>query len=245
MDSPGYILLSRMTAQLRAQAVTAHNLANAETPGFRQSRPVFAAHVEAQGSGVAPQQRRAAFAWDRATWRDAQPGPVTRTGNPLDVAISGEGFFVVETPRGDRYTRAGRFALGPDGRIVDAQGHPVLGDQGRPLAVSPGDTRLEVMGDGTLRSENGVIGRFRVVRFEDGQALRAEGDRLLAAGAEPLPVERPAVVQGAVEGSNVQPILEMTRMMGELREFQMAAQFAEREAERQQSAIDRILRRRN
>lgn len=247
MDSPSYIILSRLSAQMRAGDLAAHNLANAETPGFRASRPVFAEVVTRQGRIAGPQAASEVdYTWDRASWRDVAAGPITTTGNPFDVAISGEGYFVVETPRGERYTRAGRFALGQDGRLVDQQGNPVLNANSQPIAIAPNDTRIEIQGDGTIRSENGVLGRLRVVRFGNEQALRAEGDRHFdAAGETPEEIARPAVVQGAVEGSNVQSVLEMTRMMAELREFQMASQFLDREGDRQQSAIDRLLRRRN
>jgi len=246
MDSPSYIILSRLTSQLRASQVTAHNLANADTPGFRAARPVFAEHVARQGRVAGPHAgREVGYAWDRATWRDTDPGSVNSTGNPLDVAITGEGYFSVETPRGERYTRAGRFAMGADGRLVDHHGHAVLNANGQPIAIAPNDTQIQISGDGTIRSENGVLGRIRLVRFENEQALRAEGDRLFEAGGQdPQEVAQPRMVQGALEGSNVVSVLEMTRMMAELREFQMATQFLERESERQQSAVDRLLRRR-
>lgn len=245
MDSPGYVVLSRLAAQLRATEVLAHNMANADTPGFQASRTVFAAHVERQREVAQPASARAvAYAEDRATWRDLREGPVQQTGNPLDVAITGDGFLAVETPRGERYTRAGRLTVGPGGRLVDVGGHPVLDRAGNPIAVAPNDTRLTISGDGTVQSENGPLGRLRVVRFADAQALRAEGERLFAADAPPEAVERPALVQGALEGSNVNAVLEMTRLTAELREFQFAAQFAEKEGERLQTAVERILRRR-
>lgn len=247
MDSPSYIILSRLSAQMRATDLYAHNLANAETPGFRANRPVFAEVVTRQGRVAGPQSAgEVDYTWDRASWRDTTPGAITTTGNPFDIAISGEGYFVVETPQGERYMRAGRFALGQDGRLVDQQGNAVLNANSQPIAIAPNDTRIEVQGDGTIRSENGVLGRLRVVRFDNEQALRAEGNRNFdAAGETPEEIARPAVVQGAVEGSNVQSIVEMTRMMAELRDFQMASQFLDREGDRQQSAIDRLLRRRN
>jgi len=244
MDSPGYIVLSRLSAQQRTAAVTAHNLANADTPGFRASRPLFAEFLESQGRAVERQQRPAAYVWDRATWRSNDPGSIQQTGNRFDFAIEGEGYFVVETPRGERYTRAGRFAPGQDGRVLDAEGNALLGANGRPIVLAATDTRIEVMGDGTVRSENGVLGRIRVVRFADEQKLRAEGARLLAADDAAEDVPRPRIVQGAVEGSNVEAVVEMTRMMEELREFQMATQFLEREGERIAAAVDRLLRRR-
>jgi len=245
MDTPGYVILSRLGAQLRATQVLANNLANAETPGFQAARAVFAQHLQAQRGGGGGAGGSVAYALDRATWRDTAPGPLSTTGNPLDVAIRGEGFFAVETPAGERFTRAGRFTLDGTGRSTDMEGNPVLHARGTPLVAAPNDTRIEIQGDGTIRSENGVIGRLRVVRFEDEQRLRAEGDRLFASDDAALPVERPNLVQGAVEGSNVHPVLEITTMTAELREFQFATQFAEREGERLQTAVERILRRRS
>ncbi|WP_376091960.1 flagellar hook-basal body complex protein [Roseomonas sp. CCTCC AB2023176] len=247
MDNPGYIALSRLVAQNRATAVLAHNMANAETPGFRASRPVFAEHLDRQRNAEAPRGGRDLhMAWDRATWRDATPGAVQTTGNPLDIAISGEGFFAVETPRGERFTRAGRFSLGPEGTVVDTEGNTLLDTRGNPLRVAAGDTRLTVRGDGTLSSENGEIGRIRVVRFGDPQRLVAEGDRVFAApGQAAEAIERPALVQGALEGSNVRPVLEMTRLTAELRDFQFVAQMVEREGERIGAAVERILRKRS
>jgi flagellar basal-body rod protein FlgF len=245
MDSPGYILLSRLALQNRATQVLANNIANADTPGFRGQHPLFTAFLSRSRDAAPPGAPDVAYVQDRATWRERRPGPVQSTGNPLDIALGPERYLAVETTRGERYTRAGRLTLTGDGRITDIEGHPVLGENGTPLAVAPGDTRIEVLGDGTVRSENGNIGRLRVVRFERPERLRAEGDRLFdAAGEEPRGVEQPGIVQGAFEGSNVSPVVEITRLTAELREFQLAVQFADREGERIQTAIERILRRR-
>jgi flagellar basal-body rod protein FlgF len=246
MDSPGYVVLSRLAAQMRATEVVANNIANADTPGFRAERPVFAQHLERHrlGAGAGPGDRHIAYALDRATWRDMAPGAVSTTGNPLDIAIRGEGFFAVETPRGERYTRAGRFLIDGERRLADADGNLVLDARGTPIQVAANDARIEIQGDGTVRSENGVLGRLRVVRFDAPQAMRPEGARLYASDAAPEAMDRPNLVQGAVEGSNVNPIGEITRMTAELREFQFATQMAEREGERLSTAVERILRRR-
>jgi flagellar basal-body rod protein FlgF len=248
MDMPGYIVLSRLAAQRRATDVLATNIANAATPGFKASQPVFAQEMVRQQGAAAPAggAQGVAFTVDRSTWRDFSPGNLQHTGNPLDMAISGEGFFAVETPRGERFTRAGHFTLGADSRIVDSQGNPVMGEGGQPLTLPPGDARIQVRGDGTVVSESGPIGRLRVVRFDAPQRLVAEGDRLLAApeDLDPQPVERPAVVQGAVEESNVRPVTEIARLTAGLREFQFASQFLEKEADRTGSVFERILRRR-
>jgi len=245
MDSPGYIILSRLSAQLRATQVLANNIANADTPGFRAERAIFAPYPEFQRDVAGGRgNREVAYALDRATWRDTAQGPISVTGNPLDLAIRGDGFFAVETPRGERYTRAGRFSLDNARRLTDAEGNAVLDARGTPIVFAANDTRIEIQGDGTIRSENGVVGRLRVVRFEDPQRMQAEGARLYASEDPPEPVERPSLMQGAIEGSNVSAIQEMVQLTTELREFQFAAQFAEREGERLQTAVERILHRR-
>lgn len=248
MDSPGYIVLSRLIAAQRATAVTAHNIANADTPGFRGSRPVFGTVLERQMGAETPRGGRdLAFAQDRATWRDGNAGALQRTGNPFDLAISDPGgFFVVQTQGGERFTRAGRFTLDQEGRVVDPEGRAVLGAGGQPVQLPPGATRIEVRGDGSVATQDGVVGQLRVVRFGDPQRLQAEGDRNFTAPEDmpPEPVERPGVVQGAVEGSNVRPVIELTRLTDDMRHFQMVTQMAEREGERLGSAVERILRRR-
>ncbi|MFM7691666.1 MAG: flagellar hook-basal body complex protein, partial [Alphaproteobacteria bacterium] len=183
---------------------------------------------------------------DRATWRDMTPGPLQTTGNPLDVAIDGEGFFVVETPKGERYTRAGRFSIGANGSLVDQEGNTVLDSRDRPITFSAQDTQIEITKTGVIQSENGPIATLQLVRFENPQKLMAEGNRLFDAKNEaPLPMERPKVVQRALEGSNISPILEMTRLTAEMREFQYASMFSEREGERITNSVERIMRRRS
>jgi flagellar basal-body rod protein FlgF len=247
MDSPGYILLSRLSLQERSTQALAHNIANADTPGFRAMRPIFGqVMVSLRGAGGKPGDSSMSFPQDRATWRDMSQGSLQTTGNPLDVAINGEGFFVVETPQGERYTRAGRFSIAANGRLVDQEGNTVLDRRNRPIAFSAQDTQIEITANGTIQSENGEIGRLQLVRFEKPQNLMAEGNRLFDAKNEaPIPVERPNVLQRVLEGSNVSPVLEITRLTAEMREFQYASMFTEREGERITNSVERILRRRS
>jgi flagellar basal-body rod protein FlgF len=240
MDTPGYVVLSRMSSQQRALDAVAHNLANLETPAYQAERLVFSRFV--QPGAIGTRGGPTNYTIDRATWRENAPGPLGTTGNPFDLALRGPGYFVVESPRGDRYTRAGRFTLSDDGRIVDPEGHALLDVSSQPLTIGAADSRIEVMGDGTVRSENGVIGKLRVVQFETPQAMRPEGDRLYTSTEPPNPVERPNVVQGALEGSNVKSVMELTRLTEVTREFQDAANFADAEHDRIRSAIERILR---
>ncbi len=238
MDNPTSIVMSRLMAQTRAMDVTASNIANASTPGFRAGRMMFADWLLPEPN---PAERRAAFVQDRATYFVRDPGPMTHTGNPLDLALADpNAFFSVQTGNGVRLTRAGHFTLSATGGVVDEAGDAVLDTAGQPLTLSPADRVVSVAGDGTIGSENGRVGKIGVVTPDDPTAITPEGGRLFVAAGTTTADAAPRVVQGAVEGSNVQPITEITRMTADLRSFQLAAQFIQSEAEREQSAIDKL-----
>jgi flagellar basal-body rod protein FlgF len=242
MELATYIALSRLTAQSREMDVTATNLANADTPGFKAERMVFSDWLAREPQSATPPGGRVlAFTQDRATYRDQRQGTFTQTGNPLDLSIGGDGYFTVDTPRGPRLTRAGRFSLGADGTIEDMDGDALLDANGAHLQVAPGESGVEVAGDGTVSSSNGQIGRIGVVTAAAPNQLKAEGGTLLDAGATSTSAAAaPRIIEGATEASNVQPVVEMTRMMTQLREFQFTTQFLQAESDRQQQAIDKI-----
>lgn len=243
MDNTTSIALSRLMAQQRVMDVIASNIANADTPAYRAERVQFSDWLarEPQGS-MPPGGDTLIYTQDRATWRVRQPGPLAHTGNPLDLAIGNPAaWFTVQTPAGPRLTRAGHFMLSSGGRIVDVAGDALLDRNGQPLVVSPGDTHLSIAGDGTISSANGQIGQIGFVEPATEANMQAEGNRLFATPDATRPVAAPRLVQGAVEGSNVQPVLETTRMMNTLREFQFTAQLVQAEADRQSGSIDKIL----
>ena len=241
MDNITNIALSRLAAQTRAMDVVANNLANASTPGYRAERTVFADWLMREPAGAEPQGGRiVAFTQTRATYREQTEGSLTQTGNPLDLALSGNGWFSVQTDAGTRLTRAGRFTLQKDGSITDEAGHNLLDTNGQKFTLSPADTDLTVKADGSLSSQNGPLGQIGIVVPNDPNRLTAEGGRLFRADVATAPVARPKVLQGAVEDSNVQPIAEITRMMTTERDFQFVTQMVEAEGTRRQSAIDKI-----
>ena len=242
MENASTIALSRLVAQQRAMDVTASNLANANTPGFKTERVLFADWLRKQ-PGVATSRggQMLTYTQDRATYREQAQGALSKTSNPLDLSLVSGGFFTVETKAGPMLTRAGRFGLQPNGTVADAQGDALLDTQGRPLQLTTTDTVLTVSSDGTLSSENGQIGKIGIVLTADDSRMHAEGDRLLSAQTPTSPATQPKVVQGSLESSNVEPIAETTTMMNELREFQFVTQFIEGESQRQQSAIDKLI----
>ena len=246
MDNSSNIALARLLAQSRAVDVEAANLANVTTPGYRAERMMFSDWLSRQHGGTPPGGGTIVYPQDRASYRDRQSGQLSHTGNPFDLAIAGDGYFTVQGSGGPRLTRAGHFVLGADGTLVDQQGDALLDTAGKKLQLAAADTQVTIAADGTVSSENGQIGKVGIVTAADPNRLQAEGGRLLNAGSTTTkPVATPHLVQGAVEESNVQPTLEVTRMVNDTRTFQMVVQFVQAEADRQQGAIDRIMQKRS
>ncbi len=243
MNNTISIALSRLVVQQRALDVAAGNLANVSTPGYKAERVVFSDWLSKQnGTDIAAGDRTLAYVQDRATYRDQSQGAFTHTGNPLDFAIGGEGYFTVATARGTRLTRAGRFELQPDGTIATANGDALLDAAGQKLQASPSDTQIRVAADGSISSENGQIGTIAVVMPEQPNTMQAEGSSLFNAPSGTSLVVAPRITQGAVEDSNVQATAELTRLMTIQREFEFTSQFMESEGQRRQSAIDKLMR---
>jgi flagellar basal-body rod protein FlgF len=241
MDNTTSIILSKLTAQQRAMDVTAGNLANASTPGYRAERMVFADWLSPQRNTTAPKgDRSLAYTQDRATYRDQAEGTLTKTGNPLDIAIAGDGYFTVQTTAGTRLTRAGRFSLQADGTIADTAGNALLDVNNQKLKVAAADTNLSISADGGISSQNGPIGKIAVVSPADQNGMTAEGSRLFSAGGPTTPAASAKLIQGTVEDSNVQPVAELVHMMDTERNFQFATQFVDAESQRHQTAIDKI-----
>lgn len=242
MELSTYIATSRLLAQTEALDAIANNLANANTPGFKQSHIQFSDWLwRERGAATPPGGGSIAYTQVRGLPLDFAQGPIEQTGNPLDLALKGRGFFTVQTPRGIRLTRAGRFGLMPDGTIADSSGDPLLDAAGQPIRINPTtDTGLTVASDGTLSSRNGVLGQIAVVQPQSLQSLVAQGGHLYRATGPTTPVSQPRIVQGALEQSNVQPILELTRMLQQSRQFHFMTQFVQAEDSRRQAAIDKI-----
>lgn len=236
MENSGYIALSRQGVLRTQLDVVAHNLANMNTPAFRGEDTLFAEYLKKVEGG-----EKLSFVQDLAVVRDLKPGQMTRTENPLDLAISGEGYFAVETEFGERYTRNGVLQLDPDGRLTTSRGHAVLGEVGGAIVIPPDSGSISVARDGTISTADGQIGKLRLVRFDNEQALQRLADGLYdAMDQEPRPDEDSEIVQGMIEGSNVQGVLEMTKMIKVMRSYQSVSGFANQEHELQRRAIQEL-----
>lgn len=241
MEIATMVAASRLVAMQRAMDVTADNLANADTAGFKAERMLFSDWLSRQSATQGGVERQVAYTQDRATWRDQRAGTLSHTGNPFDVALSGAGYFTVLTAAGPRLTRAGHFAPMPDGTLADLAGNKLLDTTGQPIQLAQGDTTVTIAGDGTVSDQGGEIAKIGVVQPSDPMRMTAEGAARLRADTPTTPVAAPQIVQGAFEDSNVQPIAEVTRMVEMQHEFQFVAGFLQAESDRQQNAVDKLL----
>lgn len=237
MENSVYIAMSRQATLEREMDITANNLANVNTPSYKAEKLVFREFLM-------DTQRRApglSYVQDLGQYRVLDEGPIRQTGNPLDVAISGDGYFVVDTELGDRYTRHGRFQLDADGTLITGTGEPVQGEAG-PIVIPPGETDLSISGDGVISGNNGQLGQLRIVRFENPEELRRAANGMFTAQEDPVDVGNPKIIQGSLEDSNVEAVLELTNMMRISRDHQRVKKFLDQEDRRMRDMIDKLTR---
>lgn len=212
MISGLYTAASGFIARMEAMDATTNNLANANTTGYKADKPSFESYLASsqQTSGGMPLLREAQNTGAKlaGTAIDMRSGGLQQTGNPLDVALEGEGFLAVQAPEGVRYTRNGSFSLDKDNRLVTRQGYPVLG-QGGPIVIS--GAKVEITPSGTIAVDGSPLGALQVVEFSDAKGLVKEGENLFMApdGAATAPATKTTVKQGYIETSNVNVVKEM------------------------------------
>jgi len=241
METTSYIALSRQGALRREMDTIANNLANMNTTAYKGERMMFVDHLERSKSGDFIADQNLAFVRDVASYRNTAEGPIEQTGNPLDVAIHGEGFFVVQAANGiEQYTRNGNFRLDNTGQMVTQTGLPVLTDAGAPIFFAPEDTNISISRTGTVSTQNGAIGKLRVVNFDNAQNLQRAANGMYTTDQPPLNIANPDVVQNALEKSNIEGVLEMTRMIEVSRQYKSASSLVEKEDERIRKAINEL-----
>ncbi|MCG8587841.1 MAG: flagellar hook basal-body protein [Proteobacteria bacterium] len=224
MGSELYIGVSGAVARLRELDVVANNLANAQTTGFKRDGTLFDAVLQSaldrsDGSRVAGAAARS-FVSPERPYTDWTPAGAERTGASTDVAIEGPGFFEVLTPDGPRYTRHGAFHVNAEGTLATADGYAVLGEGG-PIEV--GAAAIEIAPTGEVRDASGaILGRLRVVEFEDLSILQKQGGSLVAAEGEPTGVLPPRLIPESLESSNVDTTKEMAALVVLQRSFAAA-----------------------
>ena len=244
MDNSLLVSLSHQLASYRAMDVIANNIANVSTPGFKREAAKFEEFVAmmrpAEGqTGLQP----VSFVKDAGLMRDSSQGNLRQTGATYDVAIAGPGYFQVQTPAGMRYTRDGHFSLDGNGNLVTSQGYAVQGDGGA-ITIAPTDGQVVVAPDGTISSVlNGVtnlLGKLKISDFANNAALTKQGSNLYSTAQTP---NTPAVVnvrQGALEASNVQPVIEISHMIEVMRSYEATSSLTKSQEDMMRQAINEL-----
>jgi flagellar basal-body rod protein FlgF len=238
MDNATYATLTRQSGLMAEMRAVATNIANANTAGYRAEGVVFSEYVQALGGDSG------SLSMARAQVREINlaQGSMGQTGGPFDLAIEGEGFFLIETPEGQRLTRNGAFTPNENGDLVTMDGHPVLDAGGAPVFVPTGTGPVAIAADGTLSADGVPIGQVGLFRPVDPVSLvREDGVRFRAdSGVEPADGGR--ILQGFLEESNVDPVLEIARMIDVQRSYELGQSFLTREDERIRALIQSVMR---
>jgi flagellar basal-body rod protein FlgF len=240
IENAQLIGLSRQIALQRQMDVVANNMANINTTGFKSEAMLFEQFVMpvARDQDFIGSDQPLSYVQDWATLHDLSGGAVVQTGNELDVALNGDGFFAVQTAGGDRWTKAGSFQIDNNGTLVDLSGNPVLGDGG-PIQFGPEESAITIAEDGSISSSAGPKGKLRIVEFDNPQAITHQGANLFSGGA-PHAATGTHVMQGFVEKSNVSGVSEMAEMIRVQRAYETAASMASRQDDMRRSAIQRL-----
>jgi flagellar basal-body rod protein FlgF len=221
MDSGYYALSTALIARTQALDTIANNLANSSTTGYLAERNVFSSVLTASESASSSLLNRAINNYGvlGQTTLDMSQGALQKTGNDLDVALQGSGFFVVQTAKGPVYTRNGGFQVSSTGQLVTAAGDPVVGETGV-ITMVPGP--VSISADGTISSNGAVTGKLKLVDFPAGTALNSAGGTYYTAPANSAVVATDSTVQqGALESSNVNPVSGMVELISAQRSDEM------------------------
>lgn len=243
MENIGYVALSHVAMLERATDITANNIANANTTGFRATQPLFESLVV--DTGLEGGLGEMAYAVERATVSDLTPGALVATGNPLDLALPGDGWLAYQTTEGQTALgRDGQLALSPEGDLVTSFGDRVLDVGGAPINVPADGGTLAIARDGTITAADGAvlgqIGVFDEPGIATWQHLR--GSLLVPRDGPPAlsPALEPLLMQGHVEQSNVSPITEMTRLISQQRAYERSMNLASVSDELRKETLSRV-----
>lgn len=242
MQNTTYVGISKMTALSRQMDIVANNIANSDTTAFKSDDVMFREFVQKirHGDDVS-------FVEDHATKINFDSGSLEQTDRALDVALEGDGFFVVDTPQGERYTRNGSFTVGDDGTLRTTEGYTVYSQFRDPIDLPDNAEEIKIMENGSIYVDGNQIGELGVALFPNNQELTRVAGGLFKADEIPQQIEMPpdgsgpTMHQGMLEGSNVNPIQEMARMIRIHREFEGATQLIEGEHERMRRMVQTLL----
>lgn len=243
MENAPLISLSRAIALMNEMDVVANNMANLNTAGYKSEKVLFEEFMmpAAADEGMPAGDQQVAYTQDWASIHDFTAGAMRQTGNPLDIALEGDGFLTIDTPAGPQYTRNGELHIDNNGTLVNVDGFPVASDGGT-ITFEPTETDISIAPDGTVFSSAGNKGKLALASFQSPQVLDRAGDNLFTvnqAGAAHADTTT-RVHQGALEASNVSGVTEMSNMIRVTRAYELVSQFIEQQDQLKQTAIQRL-----
>jgi len=242
MDTTLYVALSHQVAQRRQMDVIANNIANMGTTAFKRESVMFREYLKESDGELPNSLKKIAYVQDYGVSRQMTDGKFSTTGNPFDIALSGDGMLMVKKENGDfAYTRNGHLALSDQGKLITSTGQEVLDDGQNPIQFPENPIGIEFATDGTISAKNvGIIGKLNVVTFENTSTLKKIGDNMFSAADQSIPSTDFQVVQGVTESSNVQPIIEITKMINVSRAYTRTAKMMENFQDSRNNAINRL-----
>jgi flagellar basal-body rod protein FlgF len=248
MENSLLVGLSRQTTLERQLDAISNNIANVNTNGYKADHTLFEEYLTsgAHEDNFKGLDRRISYVQDRGSFRDFTQGAMQPTSNPLDVAIIGAGFLAVQTPTGERYTRDGNLQINNQGQLVTHDGYPVLGQSG-PIVFQPTDHDISISGEGTITVLEGasrtdsIRGKLRAVSFADAQTMLKQGNNLFAAGDGGAQADLKSTFrQGYVEKSNVNAVIEMSRMIEVTHTYANLANLLQQQSDLHKTAINQL-----
>jgi flagellar basal-body rod protein FlgF len=250
MENALLIGLSRQMSLGHELDIIANNIANIDTTGFKADNAAFGEYLmpHANNQQFSGASRSVSFVQDRPSWIDLSEGAIQQTGNPLDVAISGDGYLAVQTASGIRYTRNGALQINATGQLVTGDGDTVLGDSG-PITFQLGDHNVSISPNGIITALNGADtqdsprGRLQLVGFDQPRFLQKDGGGTFTAPAGVNVTAAPAgtrLVQGAIEKSNVNGVAEMARMIEITRNYTDIAAVLQQQGDQRRNALSQL-----
>ncbi len=235
METISVIALSRADALRRQMDIVANNVANVSTTGFKSEQPLFIEYVEQASSN-----EKYSMVQDYTSLRNLAAGPLTQTGNQFDIALEGDGYLAVDTVDGPRYTRGGGLNLDSNRDLVNANGLPVLDDNGNAINIPSNVRQVRISPDGSVFSETGEIAKIGIVKFDNEQFMTQLGNGLYQTDQKPVAAEGTLIRQGFLEGSNVQVVSEVTRMIEINRQYQNLQNLLKTEHDRLRNAYSKL-----
>ena len=220
MDPLTATAASGLRARMESLDLLANNVANASTGGYKADREFYSLYVAPEAQDNDPNSTMPVI---QKPWVDFSQGDVHSTGSPLDVALTGKGFFSVQSPGGPLYTRNGSFRLAADGKLVTSEGYAVQTSKGSALTVKS-SRPIEISSDGTVTQDGTVIGQLGVVDFTSSAGLSKQGGnyfRVVDPAVRPTVPAGTVVEQGKLEASNSGAAEAAVRLIGVMRQFEM------------------------